>query len=86
MKRFLRPDREGRRTIFHFEIERPQRTVKAYLETNDSEVLKRAIDTFDRLAQQGGIAEWDAGSEGWRSLADQDEHGEISEVGDSGPG
>lgn len=86
MKRFLRPGREGRRTVFHFEIERPQRTVKAYLETDDSEVLKRAIDTFGQLAQQGGIMEWDAGSEGWRSLADRDEHGDISEAGDGGTG
>jgi hypothetical protein len=64
MKRFLRPN--GDKTIFHFEVELPDRKAMGYVETHDPEVLKRAMDSFDRLAaQQAELSVWDEDAERW---------------------
>ena len=64
MKRFLRLN--GEKTIFDFEVELVDRKVKGYLETSNPKVLKRAMDSFDRLAaQQAELAVWDEDAEQW---------------------
>jgi len=64
MKRFLRPS--GDKTIFHFEVELPDRKVMGYVETRDPEVLKRAMESFDRLAAQPAeLSVWDEDAEQW---------------------
>lgn len=64
MKRFLRPN--GDKTIFHFEVELPDRKAMGYVETDDPEVLKRAMDSFDRLAaQQAKLLVWNEDAEQW---------------------
>ena len=64
MKRFLRPS--GEKTIYHFEVEKPEMKAKAYLETKDPEVLRRAMDSFDRLtASDVEMSVWDEESDDW---------------------
>ena len=66
LKRFIR---RGSRTIFQFRIEREdERNVDARLETDDSEVLRHAIEAFDRLAHAEQLNEWDDRERAWKQL------------------
>jgi hypothetical protein len=66
LKRFLG---QGRRTIFQFRIEREDgRDVDARLETDDPEVLRHAIQAFDRLAHPEQLNEWDDRERAWKQL------------------
>lgn len=59
------------KTIFHFEIETPDRKTMGYLETKDRRVLKRAIDSFERLAAQDAeLSLWDEEAGTWVSPDD----------------
>ena len=66
LKRFLRP---GQHTIFQFRVERENgNIVDARLETDDPNVLRHAIDAFDRLVNPEQLNEWDEGERTWKQL------------------
>lgn len=66
LKRFIGHER---RTIFQFRIEREDgHNVEARLETDDSGVLRRAIEAFDRLAHVEQLIEWDDRERTWKQI------------------
>jgi hypothetical protein len=66
LKRFLR---QGRSTIFQFRVEREGgSSIDARLETDDPEVLRHAIEAFDRLVNPEQLNEWDERERTWKQL------------------
>ena len=78
LKRFLG---QGRRTIFQFRIEREDgRNVDARLESDDPEVLRHAIEAFDRLAHSEQLNEWDDRERTWKQLQRPGEAGQTPQT------
>jgi predicted RNase H-like HicB family nuclease len=78
LKRFLG---RGRRTIFQFRIEREDgRNFDARLETDDPEVLRHAIEAFDRLAHSEKLNEWDDRERTWKQLQQSGEAGQSPQT------
>ena len=63
LKRFLRPKKP---TIFQFRVENADGTsANARVETDNAEVLKRAIDSFDQIAARQHLSEWNEAKGAW---------------------
>jgi predicted RNase H-like HicB family nuclease len=78
LKRFLR---QGRRTIFQFRVEREDgSSVDARLETDDREVLRHAIEAFDRLVNPEQLNEWNERERTWKQLQQWSEAGQSPQT------
>ena len=56
LRRFILPDR---RTTFEFQVKRKDERIKARLETNDPEAMRKALDTFDAYVNPDQLNVWD---------------------------
>lgn len=56
LRRFIVPDRT---TTFEFQVKRKNENIKARLETNDPDVVRAALDTFDAYVNPDRLNVWD---------------------------
>ena len=77
LRRFMKPDKP---TTFHFKVERRDQSVHGHLETDDQEVLRRAIEALEQIAiSPSSILEWDEAQEAWRPAEERGGQGGSDE-------